>query len=149
MKLATQSIKDSFWMSAALQLAKGKSRCLRRDVGAVVVKRGKLLGVGVNGTRLCQERGCMRSASLSGRELHKCRGSHSEVRALFNVKDIDLSDAILYITHSPCSHCAPVIVERGIKTIVYQEPYGDYNLASEILKEAGVEIRRCKDEFSK
>lgn len=139
---------DAYWIFVAKDQAK-RSKCLRRDVGSVLVHKSEEAYVlGINGSDLCESAGCLRSRSLSGRDLQKCRGVHSEIRAILKLlrSNVNPEDFTLYVTHFPCSHCVPVIVECGIKEIVYADSYGDQELSLRILEEAGVKTRKYREE---
>jgi dCMP deaminase len=135
------------------KLVATRSTCLRRQVGAVVVKDKQILATGYNGapTRIkhCDEVGCMREelGVPSGERHELCRALHAEQNAFLQAAKhgVSLDGAILYITTQPCSICAKMIVNAGIKKIVIEGSYPD-ELALDFLKEAGVEIAMFREE---
>lgn len=129
-------------------MANQHSNCLRRKVAAIVrSKDGKMHPSGMNGYNSCAVRGCLREKVVSGTSLERCRGVHAEIRALLNALPYT-KEGTLYVTHFPCSHCAPMIAEFGIKEVVYRYDYGDEQVSAEILVERGITIRREQSEPS-
>jgi dCMP deaminase len=130
------------------ELARGLSYCLKRKVAALLRSEdGYVTSIGINGVPLCKEKGCLRAGAESGSGLDKCRGVHAEILALFRGRD-HAPGGTLYITHFPCSHCAPLIVKSGVSEVVYRYSYGDETMSTTILTEGGVIIRRGLDESS-
>jgi len=134
-------------MEIARLVAK-RSTCLRRQVGAVVVKEKNILATGYNGTPSgithCSEVGCLRQklGVPSGERHELCRGLHAEQNAIIQAAKhgTNIAEGTLYTTHSPCIICTKMIINAGIKRIVYLEGYPD-TLAEEMLDESGIEIR--------
>ncbi len=130
-----------------------RSTCLRRQVGALIVKDKRILATGYNGApsglRHCEEVGCIRKESNipSGERHELCRGLHAEQNAIIQAArhGISIKDGTLYCTNSPCVICAKMIINAGIKEIIYDEGYDD-PLAMELLEEAGVKVERYKQE---
>jgi dCMP deaminase len=128
-----------------------RSTCLRRAVGAIIVKDRRILATGYNGApshvRHCGEVGCLREqmAVPSGERHELCRGIHAEqnaiIQAAFHGASIKGGD--LYCTNQPCSICAKMIINAGIARIVYQSGYAD-PLALSMLDEAQVELIHLK-----
>ena len=124
-----------------------RSTCLRRDVGAVIVKDKMILATGYNGAPKglahCQEIGCVREKNEipSGERHELCRGLHAEQNAIIQsaYHGIAIRDSTMFCTHLPCIICSKMIVNAGIFRIIYDEGYTD-PLASEILAEAGIEL---------
>lgn len=139
---------DEYFMEIAKVVA-GRSTCMRRKVGAVLVKDRRILATGYNGAPVglkhCLETGCLREQrGVPPGERHElCRGLHAEQNALIQaaVYGIAIKGAICYITHQPCVLCAKLMINAGISKIVYQGEYPD-RLALQMLKEAGVELVR-------
>ena len=129
---------ESLMCSRLDEIGKG-AQCLKRRVACVLVKNNYIVSEGNNGSRNCFT--CLRETAPSGEDLHKCRGVHAEIRALFRAGFMGRG-CTMYITHFPCSHCAPLIVEAAIEEVVYINPYGDEELTRKILEEAGIKIRR-------
>lgn len=133
---------DSYFMEMA-QVASKRSTCLRRSVGAVIVKDKRLLATGYNGTPKglahCEEVGCFRTKMNvpSGKMHELCRGIHAEQNAVIQaaVYGVSVDGATLYCTHQPCVVCTKILINAGIKRIVYANPYPD-ELAENMMKEA-------------
>ncbi|MCG0275757.1 MAG: dCMP deaminase family protein [Thermosediminibacteraceae bacterium] len=141
---------DDYFMEIARVVAK-RSTCLRRSVGAVVVLEKRILTTGYNGapTNLahCQEVGCLREKmGIPAGERHElCRGLHAEQNAIIQaaIWGISIKGATLYVTHQPCALCAKMLINAGVRKIVYEGEYPD-DLAMEMLSEAGIEIVQYK-----
>ena len=126
-----------------------RSTCIRRHVGAILVKEKRILATGYNGApaglRHCGEIGCLRENSSipSGQRHELCRGLHAEqnviIQAAFH--GIPIVGSTLYCTNKPCVICSKMLINAGIKKVVFLEGYDD-KLADEMLAEAGVEIER-------
>jgi dCMP deaminase len=132
-----------------------RSTCLRRKVGAVIVRDKRILTTGYNGAprgiRHCGDRGCLREKLdvPSGERHELCRGLHAEMNALVQaaVHGVGVEGSTLYCTNRPCSLCAKMLINAGVKRIVIGEGYPD-ELGQELLQEAGipvVEIGGAKD----
>jgi dCMP deaminase len=141
---------DSYFMEIAGVIAE-RSTCLRRKVGAVLVKDKRLLTTGYNGAPAglehCRETGCLRQIhNIPSGERHEfCRGLHAEQNAIIQgaIHGVSIKGADLYCTHHPCSMCAKMLVNAGIKRVVLKENYPD-PLAVEIFQEAGVKVETIK-----
>ena len=131
------------------RLVAERSTCLRRHVGAILVKDKRILATGYNGApsgiRHCDEVGCLRQdSSIPSGERHElCRGIHAEQNVIIQAAcyGISIAGSIIYCTNKPCVICSKMIVNAGIKKIFYAEGYDD-SLADEILEEACVEVVR-------
>jgi dCMP deaminase len=125
-----------------------RSTCLRRHVGAIIVKDKRILATGYNGAPAgllhCGETGCLREKlNVPAGERHElCRGLHAEQNAIIQcaVHGVSVEGATIYSTTQPCVLCSKMIINAGIKTIIFQGPYPD-ELSLTMLKEAGVELR--------
>ena len=141
---------DEYFINIA-KLVATRSTCLRRNVGAVVVKDKQVLATGYNGAPSgishCDKKGCMREELKvpSGERHELCRALHAEQNAFLQAAKhgVSLRGGALYITTQPCSICAKMIINTGIEKIVFEGNYPD-KLALEFLKEAGVELVRVK-----
>lgn len=130
------------------QLAATRSTCLRRQVGAVIVKDKKVLATGYNGApsglRHCLDIGCMREQMHipSGQRHELCRAIHAEQNAIIQAatSGVSVSGGILYSTTFPCILCAKILINAGIREIYIGEGYPD-DLSKEMLEEAGVIIQ--------
>lgn len=134
---------DSYFMEIA-QIVSKRSTCLRRAVGAVLVKDKQILATGYNGTPKglphCEEVGCLREQlHVPSGQMHElCRGIHAEQNSVIQaaVNGVSISGSTLYCTHQPCVVCSKILINAGIKRIVYANPYPD-KLAAEMMHEAG------------
>ena len=147
MGVKTRPTWDEYFLKIAGEVA-GRSTCLRRQIGAVLVMDKRILATGYNGVpsglRHCSEVGCLREQQKvpSGERHELCRGLHAEMNVLLQAAKygIAICGSILYTTHHPCSLCAKMVINAGITQIVTSQDYPD-PLAKEMLKEAGVQIR--------
>lgn len=130
-----------------------RSTCLRRQVGAVVVKDRRILTTGYNGAPSglahCTERGCLREqlGIPSGQRYELCRGLHAEQNAIIQgaTYGVSLLGATLYTTLEPCVTCAKMVINAGIVRVVYAQAFAD-DLNRELLKEAGIEVEHLASE---
>jgi dCMP deaminase len=137
---------DEYFLEITRLVAR-RSTCLRRQVGAIIVKDRRILATGYNGAPTglahCSEVGCLREKLKipSGERQELCRGLHAEQNAIIQaaVHGVGISGATLYCTYQPCILCAKMLINAGIKRIVALEDYSD-SFAKEILSEAGVEL---------
>jgi dCMP deaminase len=137
---------DDYFMDITRLVAK-RTTCLRRAVGAIIVKDKRILATGYNGApanvRHCLEVGCMREQLKveSGQRHELCRGIHAEQNAIIQAAyhGVSVKGASLYSTTQPCSICAKMIINAGIDTIYYDSGYAD-ELAQEMLSEAGLTL---------
>jgi len=147
--MTTQGKRPS-WNSYFMQMAQvvaGRSTCLRRQVGAIIVKDKQILSTGYNGSpaglRHCDEVGCLRqSLSVpSGERQEICRAVHAEQNALVQAAKhgVAIAGADLYVTHQPCVLCVKLIINAGIRRVFYAQSYPD-RLAIEMAKEAGLKL---------
>jgi dCMP deaminase len=142
---------DTYFMDIARVVAK-RGNCSRRQVAAVIVKDTRIISTGYNGTprgvRNCFEGGCPRCASgvESGKHLSECICSHAEENAIAQAAchGIAVEHATLYSTTSPCLLCAKMIINAGIREVVYEDEYEFGELTRDILAQAGVEFRRIR-----
>ncbi len=110
-----------------------RSSCLRRQVGAVVVKNRQILATGYNGVprglRHCDERGCLRDqlGIPSGERHELCRGLHAEQNAIIQAAyhGVAISGAEIYCTHQPCVVCAKMLVNADIVAVYFSGAYPD------------------------
>ncbi|MCG9967916.1 cytidine/deoxycytidylate deaminase family protein [Pelotomaculum terephthalicicum JT] len=130
-----------------------RSTCLRRRVGAVLVKDRRILASGYNGApaglKHCLDIGCLRErlGVPSGERHELCRGLHAEQNAVIQaaVHGIAIKGATCYVTHQPCLLCAKIMINAGVGKVVFQGDYPDLS-AQEIFDEAGVELVRYVQE---
>jgi dCMP deaminase len=139
---------NTYFMDITRLVAK-RSTCLRRAVGAVVVKDRRILATGYNGAPSnvthCKDAGCLRKKLNvpSGEKHELCRGIHAEQNAIIQAAyhGVSIQGAALYCTNLPCSICAKMIINAGIKTIYYVEGYAD-SISEDMLKEADIQLIR-------
>jgi dCMP deaminase len=139
---------DEYFMRIAHVVA-SRSTCLRRKVGAVLVKDKRILATGYNGApkSLPHCKTCLREelGVPSGQRHELCRGVHAEQNAIIQaaVFGVSTKEAILYTTTFPCIICAKMLINAEVEEIVYDSDYEDPESAK-ILKEAGVKTRRFR-----
>ena len=137
---------DEYFMEMSHVVSK-RSTCLRRNVGAILVKDKHILSTGYNGAPKglihCSEVGCLREQlDIPSGERHEiCRGLHAEQNAIIQaaVFGISIKDAVLYCTNTPCVVCAKMLINAGVKEIVYSGEYPD-DLAKRMINESKIEI---------
>ncbi|MDQ5988203.1 MAG: dCMP deaminase [Syntrophus sp. SKADARSKE-3] len=137
---------DEYFMNIA-SLVATRSTCLRRSVGAVLVRDRRLLSTGYNGApsglRHCLDLGCFRKEHKipSGERHELCRGLHAEQNAIIQaaLHGVSVKGARLYCTTHPCSICAKMIINAGIVSVMIKDGYEDA-MAADILREAGVNV---------
>jgi len=150
-KKAGKDVARPEWDEYFLQIARlvsSRSTCLRRKVGAVLVRDKKILATGYNGApskiRHCAKAGCLRQKLKipSGERHELCRGLHAEQNAFLQaaLHGTNLKNATLYSTIQPCIICAKMIINAGIQEVVIAGGYPD-KMASDFLKEAAVKVR--------
>lgn len=139
---------DEYFMEI-VELIKTRSTCLRRQVGAVIVKDKRILATGYNGAPVgckhCDEIGCLREKLNipSGQRHELCRAIHAEQNAIVQAaySGTSVNGATLYVTHQPCVLCAKLAINAGISRIVFKGEYPD-ELSMELLEEANIEVTR-------
>ncbi|NQT25027.1 cytidine deaminase [candidate division KSB1 bacterium] len=137
---------DSYFMEIT-QLVATRSTCLRRQVGAVIVKDKRILATGYNGVPKslphCLDIGCLREQkSVPSGERHElCRGIHGEQNAIIQAatSGVNIEGATLYCTHHPCSLCVKMILNASIQMVYYMDGYPD-ELAVELAKEGQLNL---------
>ena len=140
---------DTYFMDIAHQAAR-RSNCSRRRVAAVIVREHRLITTGYNGTprgvKNCFEGGCPRCAgdSESGSGLDTCLCSHAEENAIVQAAyhGVSVRDSTLYCTISPCLLCAKMIINAGIREVVYEEDYHFSKEARQLFHDGGVAFRQ-------
>ena len=137
---------DVYFMMMA-GVAATRSTCLRRRVGAVIVRGRQVVSTGYNGSPRglphCAEVGCLREIlSIPSGERHEmCRGSHAEMNAISQAAATGVSTegGHIYCTHEPCSYCTKAIINAGIVRLVFLHPYPD-ELAREMRSQASLSV---------
>ncbi|HPT06830.1 MAG TPA: cytidine/deoxycytidylate deaminase family protein [Candidatus Omnitrophota bacterium] len=141
---------DAYFMEMAALVAK-RATCLRRQVGAVLVRDKKILATGYNGAPSglahCLDIGCVREKLRvpSGQRHELCRGLHAEQNVILQaaLHGTSTKESVMYITHQPCVICAKMLINAGIKEIVIAGDYPD-ELAQEFLKAAKLKVRKVE-----
>jgi dCMP deaminase len=134
---------DEYWMKIVNDVAT-RSTCLRRQIGALVVKNNVIVSTGYNGAPKgfphCLDVGCRRDKLniASGERHEECVGVHAEQNALLQAGR-DAEGATLYVNAYPCKICAKLIINAGIIKVVIMGDYSDKE-GLEYLKIAGIEI---------
>ncbi|RDY23573.1 cytidine deaminase [Romboutsia maritimum] len=137
---------DEYFMEIA-EIVKKRSTCMRRQVGAIIVKDKQILTTGYNGSPKnldhCEETGCKRQElNIPSGERHElCRALHAEQNAIIQAahNGVGISGSTLYVTTKPCVLCAKMCINAGITKIIYKGDYPD-DMSMEMLVEAGVEL---------
>jgi dCMP deaminase len=136
-------------MEVAHLVAK-RATCLRRSVGAVLVKDKKILATGYNGAPSglahCSQTGCIREKMKipSGERHELCRGLHAEQNVLLQAAlyGVGTKDSVIYITNQPCVICAKMLINAGIREVVIGARYPD-PMAAQFLKAARIKVRKA------
>lgn len=145
---------DEYFMEITRLVAR-RSTCLRRQVGAVIVKDKNILATGYNGapsgTAHCLDTGCLREKLKvpSGERHELCRGLHAEQNAIVQAAKhgTNIDGSTLYSTTMPCIICSKMIINAGIRRIVYLEGYAD-DLAREMVAQAEVAVEKFSPEVA-
>lgn len=142
---------DEYFMEIT-DLVATRATCLRRKVGAILVKDRRILATGYNGPPKgvphCDELGgCLREklGIPSGERQELSRAVHAEQNAIIQAAKMgtNIDGATLYVTNHPCFICAKMLINAGVKKIIYKEGYPD-EYSKEILREANVEFVKFK-----
>lgn len=137
---------DEYFMQI-VDLIKTRSTCLRRQVGAIIVKDKRILATGYNGAPMgckhCSEVGCLREKLNvpSGQRHELCRAIHAEQNAIVQAaySGTAINGATMYVTTQPCVLCAKLAINAGITRIVFRGDYPD-EMSMTLLDEAGIEV---------
>jgi len=124
-----------------------RATCVKRQVGALIVKDNQILATGYNGAPKgfshCTEKTCLRKKlNVPSGERHElCRGLHAEQNAIIQaaVHGVKIQGSTLYSTYQPCVICAKMMINAGIKRLVYAGGYPD-KLAAQMLKDSKIEV---------
>ncbi len=146
---------DEYFMEIT-RLVVSRSTCLRRQVGAVIVKDKKILSTGYNGAPSglphCLEAGCLREEMgiPSGERHELCRGLHAEQNAIIQAAyyGVSINGATLYCTNLPCIICTKMLINAGIARVVYAQGYAD-PLASQMWEGSQVMVEQFQPKKSK
>ncbi len=140
---------DSYFLGIAKVVAL-RSNCIKRKVAAVIVKDKRIISTGYNGTPRgvvnCSEGGCPRcnSIDVSGKSLDECLCSHAEENSIVQASyhGVTIKDSVLYTTFSPCLTCTKMIINAGIREVVYNVEYPMSETSLKLLEQAGVVARK-------
>ena len=138
---------DEYFMEMARVVSK-RSTCMRRKVGAILVKDKHILSTGYNGApkglKHCSEEGCLREKlNVPPGERHElCRGLHAEQNAIIQaaVFGVSIKNSVLYSTNTPCIVCLKMLINAGVNEIIFSGEYPD-ELAKKMLDESNIKIR--------
>ncbi len=139
---------DEYFMGFA-EAASWRTTCVRRRTGAVIVdKNNRIVSTGYNGNpagmKHCIDIGCLRNERniQSGTQQQLCRGVHAEQNVLLQAEDMSrVQGSTCYCLIEPCVICCKMLINAGVKRIVYKESYPD-ELGADMLSEAGVSLER-------
>jgi dCMP deaminase len=142
---------DEYFMDIAKVVA-SRSNCMKRKVAAIIVRDKRVVSTGYNGTprgtRNCNEGGCPRCNNLaaSGTALDECLCSHGEENAIVQASyhGVSLKDGVIYTTFAPCLQCSKMIINSGIREVIYNMDYPLNDAAFRLFQQAGVFIRKLK-----
>jgi dCMP deaminase len=140
------------WEDYFMQIAEvvaTRSSCLRRHVGAVIVKNKQILSTGYNGVPRglahCEDRGCLRDQMgiPSGERYELCRGLHAEQNAIIQAAyhGVAVNGSEVFTTLQPCVTCAKTLINAGIVAVYFRGTFPD-ELSMDIFKEAGTRLVR-------
>ena len=140
---------DDYFMNIA-KVVSSRSNCMKRKVAAVIVKDKRIISTGYNGTprgtKNCSDGGCPRcnGFSESGKNLEECLCSHGEENAIVQASyhGISIKDSVIYSTFSPCLLCTKMIINAGIREVVYNSEYPLSETSKKLLLDAGVKLRQ-------
>ncbi|MGV1099253.1 deoxycytidylate deaminase [Thiovibrio sp. JS02] len=137
---------DEYFMSIT-ELVAQRSTCLRRKVGAILVRDKRIIATGYNGAPAkvshCLEVGCLREQRgiPSGERHELCRGLHAEQNAIIQAAlyGFSIAGSTLYCTNMPCSICSKMLINSRIEKIYYKEGYAD-TLSALLMDEAKIPL---------
>jgi len=140
---------DEYFMKIA-QVASMRSNCIKRKVGAVIIRDKRIISTGYNGTprgtKNCNEGGCPRCNSLasSGTRLEECLCSHAEENSITQAAyhGTSVKDGTLYTTFAPCLMCSKMIINSGILEVVFNIDYPLNDTSFHLFAQAGVKVRQ-------
>ena len=141
-------LSDKNFINIATEIATA-SKCVSKQVGAVIVKDGRILSTGYNGTPAGFTNCCDFWDGKYTKEHHewsKTYEIHAEMNAIIWAarKGISIEGATIYVTLEPCSECSKNLIASGIERIVYKTPYEHTHseVVSRFLKDNGVSIEQ-------
>ena len=142
---------DNYFMNIA-KVVSSRSNCMKRKVAAIIVRDKRVISTGYNGTprgtRNCNEGGCPRCNNMatSGTSLEECLCSHGEENAIVQASyhGVSLKDGTIYTTFAPCLMCAKMIINSGLKEVVYNMDYPLNDSSFKLFGEADILTRKLK-----
>lgn len=139
---------DTYFMSIA-ELVKKRSTCIKQHVGAVLVKEGHIISTGYNGSPRglphCSEETCLRQTLGSLEKSHLCRGVHAEQNTIIQaaIHGVSTENSTIYSTHFPCMSCTKILINAGVKEIVYGRDYDlDNEIKMSMIRDAGIRTKK-------
>lgn len=140
---------DTYFMKIS-QVVALRSNCIKRKVAALIVKDNRIISTGYNGTprgiKNCNEGGCPRCHTFgeSGHALEECLCAHAEENAIAQAAchGVRIEGATIYSTFSPCLGCTKLIINGGIKRVVYNVAYPMEEVPMQLFKEVGIEVQQ-------
>lgn len=140
---------DDYFMTIA-EVVSERSTCVKRKVGAVLIKNSHIISTGYNGApsgfKHCTADTCVRKNLKSGENPELCRGVHAEINCIIQAAIHGTSiegNTTLYSTTFPCMSCLKLIIGAGIKKLVYKEGYDMENkVKEEMVKESNLIIEK-------
>jgi len=144
---------DAYFMGIA-KVAALRSNCIKRKVAAVIVKDKRIIATGYNGTprgiKNCSDGGCPRCNSFgaSGANLEEGLCSHAEENSIVQsaYHGVGIKEATLYTTFSPCLMCTKMIINSGLKEVVYNAAYPMSDISLKLLASAYIQVRQISPE---
>ena len=141
--------KNAYFMKIA-NVVSQRSTCVKRKVGAVLIKDSHIISTGYNGApagfKHCTSESCVRKNLKPGEKPELCRGIHAEVNCIIQAAIHGTSikgETTLYTTTFPCMSCLKLIINAGIKKVVYKEGYNMENkVKEELLRESNLTIKK-------
>lgn len=138
---------DAYFMSIT-ELVAQRSTCIRRRVGAILVRDRRIITTGYNGAPSnishCLDVGCLREQQgiPSGQRHELCRGLHAEQNAIIQaaLHGVSVEGATLYCTNMPCAICSKMLLNARIVCVYYKDGYAD-SLAAQMMAEAGIPVK--------
>ena len=135
---------DNYFMKITQDVSE-RATCVKRKVGAIIIKDNRILSTGYNGAPKgfthCSAENCIRKERKvpSGERHELCRGLHAEQNAIIQaaVYGVPIADSTIYCNYQPCAICVKMILNSGIRKIVYSGGYPD-ELAQQLLKESNL-----------
>ncbi len=139
---------DTYFMKITEDVSQ-RATCVKRKVGAIVVKENRILSSGYNGApkgfEHCTEKSCIRKQMNlpSGQRHELCRGLHAEQNAIIQAAwhGVEIEGSTMYCNYQPCVICVKMIINAGIKKLIYAGGYPD-ELAQQMLKESKLAVTK-------